>query len=275
MSSRAPSRVQIARSQWLLGSTRPRAPTRSAGPGRSGWHAPTPTETPRGRVQPRGSRQRSTRRASCASGGSRPGRPGRSRCRPRPCTPEPSAPCALRRARPRRTARRSAPATSSSAPCRARPSPGACSSSAPAPRRGRRVELDDGSSAAPGELAPVAYGCPVCGKCAGPAVERPALRPCPECLEELVRLERSERAVEPALRGMRSRARAGRATAAELGDSGLEELARERFRWAEAVGRRPREERRGRILAAYPHAYALWAAGSTARAADSVRAPPS
>ena len=100
-----------------------------------------------------------------------------------------------------------------------------------------RVELEDGTFAAPAELAPVAYGCPVCGLCSGPAVERPALRPCPPCLAELVQLERSERAVEPALRGIRSRARAGRATAAELGDSGLEELARERFRWAEA--RRP------------------------------------
>jgi hypothetical protein len=136
-----------------------------------------------------------------------------------------------------------------------------------------RVELEDGCSALPGELAPVAYGCPVCGKCSGPAVERPALRPCPECLEELVRLERSERAVEPALRGIRSRARGGRATAAELADPGLEELARERFRWAESVGRRPRDERRGRILAAYAHAYALWAAGSTARDAGTVRAP--
>ena len=128
-----------------------------------------------------------------------------------------------------------------------------------------RVELDDGSSAAPGDLVPVAYGCPVCGHCSGPAVERPALRPCPACLAELVQLERSDRAVEPALRGIRSRARTGRATAAELGDHGLEELARERYRWAEGVGRRPREERRGKMLAAYAHAYALWAAGSTAR----------
>ncbi len=128
-----------------------------------------------------------------------------------------------------------------------------------------RVELEDGTFAAPAELAPVAYGCPVCGLCSGPAVERPALRPCPPCLADLVQLERSERAVEPALRGIRSRARAGRATAAELGDSGLEEAARERFRWAEGVARRPREERRGRMLAAYAHAYALWASGSTAR----------
>jgi hypothetical protein len=135
-----------------------------------------------------------------------------------------------------------------------------------------RIELEDGTTAAPSDLVPVAYGCPVCGQCSGPAVERPALRPCPACLAELVQLERSERAVEPALRGIRSRARAGRATAAELGDSGLEELARERYRWAEGVGRRPREERRGKMLAAYAHAYALWAAGSTAREGAGINA---
>jgi hypothetical protein len=87
-----------------------------------------------------------------------------------------------------------------------------------------------------------------------------------------VQLERSERAVEPALRGIRSRARAGRATAAELGDNGLEELARERYGWAEGVARRPREERRGKMLAAYAHAYALWAAGTTAREGAGVNA---
>ena len=126
------------------------------------------------------------------------------------------------------------------------------------------------SSAAPGRSGAGGVRLPVCGLCSGPAVERPALRPCPSCLAELVLLERSERAVEPALRGIRSRARAGRATAAELGDHGLEELARERYRWAEGVARRPREERRGNMLAAYAHAYALWAAGSTARDAAGV-----
>ena len=166
-------------------------------------------------------------------------------------------------------------ATSSrgSCPGATRPPEPVLSVRASGPGEDGRVELEDGSSAAPADLVPVAYGCPVCGNCSGPAVERPALRPCPSCLAELVQLERSERAVEPALRGIRSRARAGRATAAELGDNGLEELARERYRWAEGVGRRPREERRGKMLAAYAHAYALWAAGSTARDGAGVNAP--
>ena len=124
---------------------------------------------------------------------------------------------------------------------------------------GSGVELSDGSTAPVRGLIPVAFGCPVCGDCRGPAVAHPALRPCLDCLGELRRIERDERAVEESLRALRRRAVAGRATAAELGDHGLEELARERSRWAEGVHRRPREERRGKMLAAYAHAYALWA----------------
>ena len=121
------------------------------------------------------------------------------------------------------------------------------------------VELSDGTTAPVRELIPVAFGCPVCGDCHGPAVEHPALRPCLDCLGELRRIERDERAVEESLTALGRRAVAGRATAAELGDHGLEELARERSGWAESVRRRPREERRGKMLAAYAHAYALWA----------------
>ena len=121
------------------------------------------------------------------------------------------------------------------------------------------VELSDGSTAPVRELVPVAFGCPVCGDCRGPAVEHPALRPCLDCLAELRRIERDERAVEESLGALRRRAITGRATASALGDHGLEELARERSRWAEGVQRRPREERRGKMLAAYAHAYALWA----------------
>jgi hypothetical protein len=278
MSSRAPSRVQIARAQWLLG-----------------LDAPASTEEIRNAWKERVARthpDRNAERAGAATRVTAAFNQARELCEwwleagepwPKPMPPE-----ALRAPEPERVVRRPArtPEQNRSSfragdlvvrvvPGREAAQESVLSVRASGPGEDGRVELEDGSSAAPSELAPVAYGCPVCGKCSGPAVERPALRPCPECLEELVRLERSERAVEPALRGFRSRARGGRATAAELGDSGLEELARERFRWAESVGRRPREERRGRILAAYAHAYALWAAGSTARDADNVRAASS
>jgi hypothetical protein len=275
MSSRAPSRVQIARSQWLLG-----------------LDAPESTEEIRRAWKERVARTHPDRNAARAGAATRVTaafNQARELCEwwleAGEAWPKPMPPEALREPEPERVARppartpeqnrssfRAGDLVVRALPGRDPAQEPVLTVRASGPGEDGRVELDDGSSAGPGELAPVAYGCPVCGKCVGPAVERPALRPCPECLEELVRLERSERAVEPALRGMRSRARAGRATAAELGDSGLEELARERFRWAESVGRRPREERRGRILAAYAHAYALWAAGSSARDADTVRA---
>ena len=98
------------------GSTHRRARTRSATPGRSASRARTPTATPSARAPRRASRPRSTRRASCASGGSRPARRGPSRCRPRRCAlPSPSASCGRRRARRSRTARPSARAISSRA----------------------------------------------------------------------------------------------------------------------------------------------------------------
>ena len=215
--------------------------------GARGAHAPRSQRRARERGDARHGRVQPGARALRVVARGRRGR-GPSRCRPRRCArPSPSASCGRPRARPSRTARPSAPAiTSRGSSPDATPAGSRCSSCGRAgTAEDGRVELEDGTTAAPADLVPVAYGCPVCGHCSGPAVERPALRPCPACLAELVQLERSERAVEPALRGIRSRARAGRATAAELGDNGLEELARERYRWAEGVGRRPREERRG------------------------------
>ena len=239
MSSRAPSRVQIARAQWLLG-----------------LDAPASTEEIRNAWKERVARthpDRNAERAGAATRVTAAFNQARELCEwwleagepwPKPMPPE-----ALRAPEPERVVRPPArtPEQNRSSfragdlvvrvvPGREAAQEPVLSVRASGPGEDGRVELEDGSSAAPSDLAPVAYGCPVCGKCSGPAVERPALRPCPECLEE---------------------------------------LARERFRWAESVCRRPREERRGRILAAYAHAYALWAAGSTARDADNVRAASS
>jgi hypothetical protein len=268
MASRAPSYPQIARAQWLLGLDAPE----SAEEIRRAWKERVARTHP----------DRNAERASAATRVTAAFNQARELCEwwleAGEAWPKPMAPEALRAAEPERVVRPPArtPAQNRSSfrpgDLVVRAIPGREPAAEPvltvrvAGSGGDdRVELEDGTFAAPAELAPVAYGCPVCGLCSGPAVERPALRPCPPCLADLVALERSERAVEPALRGIRSRARAGRATAAQLGDAGLEEAARERFRWAEGVARRPREERRGRMLAAYAHAYALWAAGSTAR----------
>ena len=275
MSGRAPSRTQIARAQWLLGVDAPE----SVDEIRRAWKERVARTHP----------DRNADRAGAATRVTAAFNQARELCEwwfeagepwPKPMPPE-----ALRAQEPERVVRapaRTAKQNRSSfraGDLVARVIPGRDPASEPAiavrsagTDEDGRIELEDGSSAAPADLAPVAYGCPVCGLCSGPAVERPALRPCQPCLADLVQLERSERAVDPALRGIRSRARAGRATAAELGDNGLEVLARERYGWAEGVGRRPREERRGRMLAAYAHAYALWAAGSTARDGAGVNA---
>ena len=268
MSGRAPSYPQIARAQWLLGLDAPESGEEI----RRAWKERVARTHP----------DRNAARAGAATRVTAAFNQARELCEwwleAGEAWPKPMPPEALRTAEPDRVVRPPArtPEENRSSfragDLVARVLPGRDAAAEPVltvrasgPGEDGRVELEDGSFATPGELAPVAYGCPVCGHCSGPAVERPALRPCPPCLAELVRLERSERAVEPALRGIRSRARAGRAAAAQFGDSGLEELARERYRWAESVGRRPREERRGRMLAAYAHAYALWAAGTTAR----------
>ena len=275
MSSRMPSRVQIARAQWLLG-----------------VDAPETTDEIRRAWKERVARTHPDRNADRASAATRVTvafNQARELCEwwleAGEAWPKPMPPEALRTPEPERAVKPPArtPAQNRSSfragdqVVRAVPGRDAASQPLHMVRCGGtaedgRIQLDDGTTAAPADLVPVAYGCPVCGQCSGPPVERPALRPCQPCLAELVQLERSERAVEPALRGIRSRARAGRATAAELGDNGLEELARERYGWAEGVARRPREERRGKMLAAYAHAYALWAAGTTAREGAGVNA---
>jgi hypothetical protein len=120
------------------------------------------------------------------------------------------------------------------------------------------VELEDGSTRDASTLELAAYGCPVCGLCAGPAVEHPGRRPCPDCLAALRRLEREPGSVEQVLSELQTRARRGVRIADELSDHGLGENARERIRWSDGVRRRPREERRGALLAAFAHGFAVW-----------------
>ena len=253
MSSRAPSYPQIARAQWLLGLDAPE----SAEEIRRAWKERVARTHP----------DRNAERAGAATRVTAAFNQARELCEwwleAGEAWPKPMPPEALRTPEPERVVRPPArtPEQNRSSfragdlvarVCRgATPRPSRCSRCARAGTgEDGRIELDDGSSAAPGDLVPVAYGCPVCGHCSGPAVERPALRPCPACLAELVQLERSERAVEPALRGIRSRARAGRATAAELGDSRsrgarARALSLGRGRRAPAARGAPRQDARG------------------------------
>jgi hypothetical protein len=120
------------------------------------------------------------------------------------------------------------------------------------------VELEDGRTVDGAALVLAAYGCPVCGLCAGPAVEHPGRRPCSDCLAALRRLEREPGSVETVLGELQTRARRGVRIADELSDHGLGENARERIRWSDGVRRRPREARRGALLAAFAHGFAVW-----------------
>jgi hypothetical protein len=121
------------------------------------------------------------------------------------------------------------------------------------------VTLDDGRRTTAAEVEPAGYGCPVCGWCEGPALEHPGRRPCPACLSDLGALERHARSADDVAAGVARRAGQGCRTADELTDHGLGELARERVRWISGVRRRPRDERRGALLAAFAHGFAVWA----------------
>ena len=210
MSSRAPSYPQIARAQWLLGLDAPE----SADEIRRAWKERVARTHPDRNAERAGAATRVTAafnqarellrvvarggRAVAEAHGARGAARARAGARRAPARAHAGAePLVLPCRRPRDARRAGA---------RSRLRAGAHRAGDGGPGRTTRVELDDGSSAAPADLVPVAYGCPVCGHCSGPAVERPALRPCPACLAELVQLERSDRAVEPALRGASARA---------------------------------------------------------------------
>ena len=123
---------------------------------------------------------------------------------------------------------------------------------------------------------PVAYGCPVCGQLQRAGGRAPRAAP----VSRVPRGARAARALGARGRAALCAASArAPAPAARPRPSSATPGSRSSRASASAgpsrVGRRPREERRGKMLAAYAHAYALWAAGSTARDADGVRAASS
>ena len=84
-----------------------------------------------------------------------------------------------------------------------------------------------------------AFSCPACGACAGPAVDEPTIRPCPDCLIDLRRLEQRPDEAARIRRAIEARARAGESLAESIGDGRLADRARERRRWARRRGSRP------------------------------------
>lgn len=105
-----------------------------------------------------------------------------------------------------------------------------------------------------------AYQCPACGRCAGPAVEHPLLRPCPECLADLRALERRPGETRRVRSAIEARAEAGLAEARALRDERLEQRAESRRRWARSLRRAGPDDLRAALLSAFTNAFDRWTA---------------
>jgi len=105
-----------------------------------------------------------------------------------------------------------------------------------------------------------AYQCPACGRCAGPAVEHPLLRPCPDCLADLRALERRPGETRRVRSAIEARAEAGLAEARALRDERLAQRAESRRRWARSLRRAGPDDLRSALLSAFTHAFDRWTA---------------
>ena len=241
------------------GSSRPSHPPSSRRRTGPALPRPTPICTSTRRRVPRRrtcSAARSTRPATWCPRGSPP--TGRGPCwRGRRTSREP-------RRRPIRCRRRSAaarafaPATSSASGRTT-----ATSRSWPGPSRtagGTWVILRDRGAVRAERVMLAAYQCPACGRCAGPAVERPLLRPCPDCLADLRALERRPDETRRVRTAIEARAEAGLAEARALHDERLEQRAESRRRWARSLRRAGSDDLRAALLAAFTNAFDRWTA---------------
>lgn len=105
-----------------------------------------------------------------------------------------------------------------------------------------------------------AYGCPVCGFCAGPPVEDPAVRPCPDCLVDLRRLDERPAEGTRIRRAIEARAEAGLSIARDLDDGRLIDRATERRRWARRLRDAGPDDLHAALLAAFGRAWERWGA---------------
>jgi hypothetical protein len=105
-----------------------------------------------------------------------------------------------------------------------------------------------------------AYQCPACGRCAGPPVDHPLLRPCPECLADLRALERRPGETRRVRSAIEARAEAGLAEARALRDERLEQRAESRRRWARSLRRAGPDDLRAALLSAFTNAFDRWTA---------------
>ncbi len=120
------------------------------------------------------------------------------------------------------------------------------------------VLLASGGAARSDRVRLAAYGCPVCGLCAGPAVDLPVVRPCPDCLVDLRRLEGRPAEADRIRRAIEARSEAGLAEATALGDGVFLDRARERRRWARRLREAGSEDLHAALLAAFGRAFERW-----------------
>jgi hypothetical protein len=105
-----------------------------------------------------------------------------------------------------------------------------------------------------------AYTCPVCGQCAGPVVAEPTIRPCPECLTDLRRIERRPAEGERVRKAIEARAEAGLAVARALRDQRLIDRASDRRRWAARLRTAAPDDLQAALVGAFTRAFERWAA---------------
>ena len=122
------------------------------------------------------------------------------------------------------------------------------------------VILRDGGAVRSDRVMLAAYQCPACGRCAGPAVEQPLLRPCPDCLADLRALERRPGETRRVRSAIEARAEAGLAEARALRDERLAQRAASRRRWARSLRRAGPDDLRAALLSAFTNAFDRWTA---------------
>ena len=120
------------------------------------------------------------------------------------------------------------------------------------------VLLEGASAVRADRIRLAAYGCPICGFCAGPRVDSPVVRPCPPCLVDLRRLERRASEDDRIRRAIEARAEAGIAEAQALGDHSLLGRARERRRWVWRLREAGPDDLYAALLAAFTRAFERW-----------------
>jgi len=122
------------------------------------------------------------------------------------------------------------------------------------------VVFEDGGAERAERVRLAAYSCPVCGQCAGPERERYVVRPCPECLRDLRRLEQRPAEAARVRTAIEARAEVGRSVAAALDADDLRQRALDRRRWARRLRQAGADDLHAALLGAFTRAYERWAA---------------